>query len=245
MNNYFLRNFISLIFVFVGLNEANAAEIKIAASLTIPPYILAESKSGMEVEIVREALLQSSHSMELSFVPLKRVYESIREGKVDAGMTLMKSDEHSDLYFSESHISYQNVAISLQKNDFKIDSVSDLKGKTVMAFQNATKYLGKEFDLVASDKSKYSEKANQDVQIAMLFSGKVDVIVLDINIFKSLRKQESRVDTSADIVVHELFPRNDMRVAFRDENLRNDFDLGLKKIKETKSYEQIISKYVE
>lgn len=226
------------------LTSVNAEEINIAASLAIPPYILDGGNSGMEVEIVKEALSNSAHSASISLYPLKRVYEAVNGGEVDAAMTVIPSDEHSNLFYSDSHIQYQNVAISLKKNAHDISSTSDLERFGIIAFQNATKYLGDEYSAVVKKAKSYSEKADQRVQIAMLFSGKIDVVVMDLNIYKSLLKSESRVDTSQEVVIHELFPKVDMTVAFSSSQYRDHFNKGLEALHSSGKYQQIMNKYV-
>ncbi|MCC2605734.1 substrate-binding periplasmic protein [Planctobacterium marinum] len=235
-----------LFFVSISFLCASAfsKEINLAASLAIPPYISDGGASGMEVEIVKNALEKSGHNTNIELYPLKRVYDAVKAGKVDAAMTVVPSSEHSDLYFSNSHVAYQNVAVSLERNSFPIQGVDDLENYSIIAFQNATKYLGDDYSSVIKKAKSYSEKANQDVQIAMLFSGKTDVIVLDINIFRSLIKSESRVNTNQKYVIHELFPKVNMTVAFNDETIMNDFNNGLKIIRESGEYQSILNKYV-
>jgi polar amino acid transport system substrate-binding protein len=54
------------------------------------------------------------------------------------------------------------VAISLKSNNFKIENLNDIKGKTIVSFQGASKFMGKDFSDAVAGNPKYSESANED-----------------------------------------------------------------------------------
>jgi len=225
--------------------HAMAETLKVAVGLALPPYVIQESDSGMELDIVREALKLSGHSIEPVYLPFARVSKSLQDKQVDAALTVTEASGLSNVHFSESHITYQNAAVSLASKGFKIDTVSDLAGHSVIAFQNAEKYLGDSFAKMAESNNRYSEKAKQSNQIKMLFGGRVETVVMDVNIFKYFRAAETQVDTSAAVSIHEIFPPTDYKVGFLDASIRDQFNEGLKTLKDTGKYDEIIQRYVD
>jgi len=240
----FFRSIAAVAFLILS-NLAIADNLKIAVGLALPPYVLPESNTGIELDIVREALAANGHTITPVYLPFARVSLALAEKKVDAALTVNESSGLKNVYFSDSHITYQNVAVSLASNNFTIDSVADLKNRSVIAFQGATKYLGSEFAEIAAANSRYNERAKQSKQITMLFSKRVDSIVMDINIFKYFRNSEKNIDTTSSVTIHEIFQPSDYKVGFLKEGIRDEFNKALVELKKSGKYESIINSYIQ
>ncbi len=61
----------------------------------------------------------------------------------------VEKDSNLKVFRSETTIFYQNYAISLTQRQLNINSIEDLADKSVIAFNNAIKYLGPEFASMA------------------------------------------------------------------------------------------------
>ena len=239
-----------ILVVLVGImtlqfNTAFAKTLKAITGLALPPYIISENNTGMEREIVDSVFKEINLNMKLDYVPFIRVRMNMEKNKADLAFPTNEASNIKNVYFSDSHITYQNAAITLKKNNLKINNLSDLKDKKIIAFQDAKLYLGKEYAEMAKNNKKYQEKARQESQIAMLFAGRTDAIVTDVNIFKYFKDKIKIVDTNLEYTIHPIFPKTYYKVCFTDENLRNNFNKGLKKIKENGTYDKIINKYVK
>ncbi|WP_020407538.1 substrate-binding periplasmic protein [Hahella ganghwensis] len=233
-----------LILLFLS-GFAGAGDIRVAVGLALPPYVLTDSNSGMELDVVREALKLKGHSLTPVYLPFIRFGQHLAEGKVDAAMTINEGSQIPDIVYSDTHITYQNVAVALESSGLQIKSVQDLAKFRVIAFQNATKYLGAEFAAMAEANSKYSEKAQQEQQITLLYSGRTDVVVMDINIFKYFKKLEKKVSTDAPVTIFEIFQPTAYKVGFRNREYRDDFNAGLKTIKDSGRYQEILNSYLK
>ena len=90
-----------------------AKELKPAVSVALPPYFIQETETGMELEIIQEALKLSGHTIKPVFLPFARVTLAMENGKVDCASTI---NENSGVkaHYSDNHIVYQNFAISLK-----------------------------------------------------------------------------------------------------------------------------------
>lgn len=227
--------------LFVSVNT-HARDITLVAGLSLPPYIIQEENKGIEYDIIKEALANKGHTLKLEYVPFVRLVVDYK--KFDGAVTINESSGVAGNY-SEVVVTYQNYAISLKDKNLSINSIQDLKPLNIVAFQNATKYLGNEFAELAKDNPNYAEQGNQESQVKMLYSGRADAIVSDINIFKFYRKNIKNFDTSADITLHEIFPGTDYKVLFNDSQIRDDFNAGLAELKSSGKYQAIIDGYIK
>ncbi|MCP4162249.1 MAG: ABC transporter substrate-binding protein [Deltaproteobacteria bacterium] len=230
------------IFIMFIAFSATAKEVTLVAGLSLPPYIIQESNSGMEYDIIKEALAKKGHVLKIKYVPFVRV--AVDYKKVDGAVTINESSGIKGNY-SNDVMTYKNYAISLKKNSVKVNSIKDLKDKKIVAFQNATKYLGPLYAKTVKSNPKYSEIAKQVLQVKLLYSGRTDLIVSDINIFKFYKKKVKGMKTTAKIKLHELFKGVKYKVLFNDASIRNDFNAGLKMLRKSGRYNAIIKKYVK
>ena len=234
------RILFTIIMLIVTIN-VNAKDVTLVAGLSLPPYIIKESNSGMEYDIIKEALAKQGHHLTLHYVPFVRI--AVDYKKFDGSITINESSGISGNY-SDNVMTYQNYAISLKKNRMKINSIQDLKDKRIVAFQNAFKYLGPEYNEVTKNNSKYKELGTQLSQVKMLYFNRTDVVISDINIFRYYRKKIVNMDISDEIVLHKIFPEVNYKVLFNDAIIRDDFNKGLKSLRNSGRYNEIIGKYI-
>ena len=223
-------------------SHAEPKELTFAVGLALAPYNIPEKNCGIEMDIVREALEMKGYRIKTKYVPFARRIREIAEGEVDGVLTVNENSE-LDVFLSDEHIACENVAVSLKKNNFKIEQISDLKDKSILTFQNAGKYLGKEFVAAADASPDYREISKQELQINLLYGHRVDVIVLDKNIFHYHRKRNKRVDITQPIDMWNIFGKLPFRVGFVDKKVRDDFNDGLKQLRDSGRYDEIINKY--
>ena len=222
--------------------RAEPKELTFAVGLALAPYNIPEKNCGIELDIVREALAMKGYRVKTEYVPFARRIREIAQGEVDGVLTVNENSD-LDVYLSDQHIVCENVAVALKKNHFKIEKISDLKDKSILTFQNAKKYLGKEFVAAAEASPDYREISKQELQINLLYGDRVDVIVLDKSIFYYHKKNNKMVDTTQPIDMFHIFEEVPFRVGFVDKKVRDDFNEGLKKLRESGRYDEIVNKY--
>lgn len=221
-----------------------AAEIKVAVGLSLPPYVIQEKNAGIELDIVSQALAESGATIKPVYLPFSRVPVAFKQGEVDAAIT---TNENSGIQaaYSDSHVTYQNFAISLTKNKLTIAKIEDLANHSVVAFQNATQYLGPRYKAMADANKAYSEQAQQVKQNLLLYTGRAEVVVADRNIFRYFNAEAAaqHVDVTQPVTYHEIFPPTPYKVAFRNAALRDAFNAALKKMRADGRYDAILKKY--
>lgn len=217
-------------------------ELRIGMGLFKPPYIM-ENKAGLEYEIAEQALSAAGYKMVAVHVPPARGLYMQRAGQLDGLLTVDEGIGGTD-YFSAPYINYQNVAITLAGRNIQLRNVEDLAQYSVAAFQNANAILGERFKLVAEKHRDYREYAQQIIQDTLLFTGRVDVVVGDLRIFRYFStKMDPSVDVSQPLTVHNLFPHTPRKAVFRDMTVRDRFNAGLKTIQGNGVYDSIMKKY--
>jgi polar amino acid transport system substrate-binding protein len=228
-----------------------AAELLIAHGLDKPPFVFGSEQRGLEVDIMREALAYRGHTMRVVHVPNKRLQVAIGTGGVDGAATVRQAEDGS--HYSDDFISFENVAITRRSDAIRLDSVDDLKGHTLVAWQNAWRDLGPKFEAAFNPNVKapyrdaYSELPSQRNQNLMFWLGRAQVIIVDRTIFLWYRKElATQVDTSAEVVFHTIFPRRThFQAAFKERRIRDDFNEGLRHLRETGRYRQLYDAYVK
>ncbi|MHC4884212.1 MAG: substrate-binding periplasmic protein [Planctomycetota bacterium] len=230
-------------------NPTKQRSVTLSVSIGVPPYVIKSTvpgkpDSGFEIDIVRESL--ALHHLEAIFVhqPLRRSKISFKEKTVDAVMTIRGDyPEAKGAFLSDEHITYFNFAVSLASRNLTINATSDLKGKSIVGFQQASIAFGRDFKEMATNNPHYLEMANQQGQVGMLFLGRTDVIVLDRHIFKYMRARFPSQSKTQEIKIHNLFKPSSFRIAFWNKAARDSFNLGLRALKKSGRYHQIINSY--
>lgn len=226
-------------------SPGQAREVSLAVGRSLAPYVILPDWRGIEYDVVKRAFELSGHVVVPRSIPLARVTKDFESGRVDAAMTVTEVFGPTAFY-SQSHIAYHNVAITLAKRDQTITLMADLSDKAVVAFQNASLFLGADYKAAVEHNPRYREEAHQSVQPTLLFLDRIDVVVADRNIFSWFANGadvRGKTDTTQAVRVHPLFAPTEYRVAFRDASLRDDFNHGLKQLRDSGEYDRIVASY--
>lgn len=218
--------------------------IELVAGLPKPPFIIDENGQGMQLDLIRQAFCVSDIAVGFIHMPLGRNIMAYQQTNVDGIAILPPEYDHPTIYLSDPYITYQNVAISLSENNFVIDKIADLSGKSIVSFQNAKKFLGDEYGNTVAYSVDYREIHDQKKQIDLLFLRRAEVIVLDINIFRYIVKNHNEEYVLKPFKVHYIFNKRDYAVGFKSAVLRDKFNVGLQTIKENGSYQMVLDNYL-
>lgn len=245
---------IFLVCIHGNLAQANENKtLKTGISFSIPPWVIQDSQSGIELEILKKSLAPFGYEISPSFVPFARAYYLFDAGKLDLVINAKKGAVKTG-FFSDPAVRFQNIAISLAEKNFPESiNIKNLYDKAVVAFQNASKLLGPEFKAMADANPDYQEIAKQHLQIRLLYFRDVDFIVMDKSIFgyywneaykEALTTSRHVSVYEKEIRIHNIFPPSDYSFVFKNENIRNEFNQGLETLRENGDYEKIVKKYL-
>lgn len=223
--------------------SAAGKEITIIASPSTPPYVNAETGTGLVLDIFTKALAAEGYTVKFIYAPNRRVAEEVESKRVDGAFNAAGA---KNVYFSDSVITFQNTAVSLKSKQYTINSAADLADKRILAFQNATYLLTPEFSEMVKKNPRYVEVDNQEFQVPMLLLDRTDVIVMERGIFYfylNSEKTRARTNVRQPYVMHNIFPPSQRFAAFHDSTLRDEFNAGLKLIRANGEYKKLTVKY--
>jgi polar amino acid transport system substrate-binding protein len=244
--------------VLLGLNSGSmvcstvqAKDLVIAFTPDTPPYVMDDGKTGIEIEIVRAALAPQGYTFTVRQMPYGELADAVRQDGVDAAATVTKMNNGT--FYSDEYITFHNAAITKKNANLKINSIEDLKGKTILAWENAYEDLGPIFEALFSPavkapyRAKYHEIGNQREQVQEFWQAPDDVIVIGIAVMQWFtRELADEVDTTPPLVYHKIFPADTtFRISFKSKQVRDDFNAGLKQLRESGEYEKIYAKYLK
>ncbi|MEC4089630.1 MULTISPECIES: substrate-binding periplasmic protein [Pseudoalteromonas] len=222
---------------------AVADVLDVSVGWTKPPYVIEQGDTGFELDMVKAIFALLGHDLRFVYVPFGRSDSLLKTHKVDAALTMNRRMDLAGAVLSEPYITYHNTAISLKSRKLIIPSISALENYAVIGFQNASLVLGMEYRLATASSPLYIELPDQQKQVELLLQGKVDVVVMDINIFNHLSKAVVGQDQMPNVSVHNLFPASPYRIAFRDPDLKEAFNLKMVQFKRSAAYQTLLNKY--
>lgn len=243
----------SLLFVcLLQTFPAAAAELKIAFATDRPPYCFRKDNldQGIEIDLLRQIMGQAGHTIKIITIPKIRLIKAVKDKEVDAAATV-QDNKDLQLYFSDPYLEFQNVVISKSSRAIELRSLQDLKQFSFIIWQDGWKNLGAEFEATYRPDANgifpknYNQAFNQLSQNKMFWADRVQLIIIDKTIFEHNQRQlASEFDTSAPLTYHDLIKtKTAYSVVFRDANLHQQFNEGLKKIRNNNTYQKIIDSY--
>ncbi|MFZ8170433.1 substrate-binding periplasmic protein [Alteromonas macleodii] len=237
-----MRALLSAVCLLCFIIPLSAKELDVVVGWNKPPYVISQEHTGFEVDLVRAILAEMGYGLSPIYVPFGRTARLLKDDSVDIGLTLNPAHTVDQSILSEPYIIYQNVVVTRADRELTIDSIDDLKGKSVIAFQTAQSILGEDFGRTLASQTTYIEMARQDRQVDMLMRGSVDVAILDRNIFNYFKSANSAYAEDA-TVFHELFPISPYSAAIPDPALRAKFNATLRLFIEDGRYQLLLDEY--
>mgnify|MGYP000701024708 CR=1 FL=1 len=245
---YIMKILFFLIFIlFASLSFSD--EITMAFGESIPPFSFPESNTGIELEIISEALAFHKHTLTPIYYPLARVPIAFKQKKTMAAMTDLGQDMGKiGAFYGDSAVVYNNVFITLKEKQLLIKKPEDLENLSVISFQGALKRYPRWLEPVKKAK-RYHEQHNQLIQVLVLNKKRLDVVLSDISIFKyySILAEKEYGEKLKEFQIHHFVePKpNDYRPVFWSESIRDNFNDGIAYLKQTGRYQAIYDKYLQ
>ena len=213
-----------------------------------PPFFIEKGNKGIFIDVVDKIFKQlPEYKVEYLFMSNHRILHEINYGKlIDVACNIFPNSQ-VNAYLSEPVFRFRDVAISIKSEQLKVNKISDLQRKSIAAYQGATELLGSEFKKMAEANTEYSEHAHPKDTTLLMVSGKKDIRIGDINIFKyDLNNKYYNENTSVDhtnFTIHYLWPYVYSHMAFKDQSLKDAVNKVIKELKLNGSIEKIYSKY--
>lgn len=219
---------------------AGKTSIVVGADTTFPPFETEVNGkvSGFDIDMIEAIAKAEGLTVTIKTMPFNGIIPSLQAGSVDAavaGITI-KSSRMQSVDFTDAY--YKSGLSVLVKDNSKINSFADLKGRVV-----ATKKATSSVDyMIKNGIESGNIKQFQDIDTAYqaLMTGGADAVVFDnpVNVnFKTVHKGAK--------VVGELLTGEYYGIAVSKKNpeLAAKLNDGLAKIKKSGEYKQLFVKY--
>ncbi len=234
--------------------SARAGALKVAVNTDKPPFAFREadgSLGGIEVDLLRTVLARCGELAELVPTSKTRLLVELKAGRVQAAMSVRGRDDGA-MYFSDPMAYFENVAVTRKSSQITLAGLADLDRHQFVIWHGGWADLGPAFAAryqPGSDgkfPSNYFQASNQVAQARIFWARRVDVMVVDRNIFDWLRRKLAAdgVDVSDELVFHSIVrERTGFSTAFASRALRDCFNQQLRVLRDDGSYQRIVDKY--
>jgi len=239
----------------------HAQSLKVGVATYKAPFVFTSDgiAQGLEIDIVRSALNYKGHSInKILFMSYSRLQLSINKHYAHALVGVTPPAVDDGTFYSDPYIAFENYAISFKDDHINLTQLEDIKAYSLVAWQHAYQHLGEIFsEIYAPDATiehqQYSEFYNQQEQVAFFLRKRADIIVIDKNIFywqlksfladEKMKRYHSNVKDKAFTFYSISAEPTELHVNFSDEQLKDDFNEGLKALHASGDYQRIVDKY--
>jgi polar amino acid transport system substrate-binding protein len=218
---------------------AKAQQLQLLVGVEKPPYIKVASQTGYELELLSAVVKRMGFDSQFIHVPNGRLFTLFSDGQAD--LVSLQRNTPSGFYATQPYISYQNILIVRQDLHKEILSLNDLVGLRVMAFQNARQFLPPDYTEAVAKAGSYLEVVEQHQLPVLLLKNRVDVLVMDRNIFWHYYRQTAPKDNSLKIL--NFFTVNHYHMLARTPEVAERFNQALAEVKQSELFSQLQLKY--
>lgn len=232
-------------------------QLKIAFVFSKAPYTIAEDptevidpyspsadqRTGIQIDLVKAALEGSGYTFTAVFQPYNRIILNLSDprGSLDAGEIITLNQP--GIHYSNLLHAFHNYAVTRKSAGLAFKTLEDLKGHSLAAWQGASLQLGPDFyNTLVKDNPVYYECPDQKAQYQMFVQHHVEVLIIDKFIFTWWDRKNPKREP---VDFHPLFSSgNNTYLGFRDPKIRDIFDAGLARIRQSGEWDRIFEKYV-
>lgn len=206
-----------------SLISAAATPLKVGLHLSAPWsfYNDAGELDGIEYQIVSRIFTAAGFQVEYELHSYSRLLKQFSDQKLDCASPVAVAIPGA--FYTEAYLPFEDVAISLQQADLRVDSLSDLADKRIVAYQQARQVLGEPFDFAVAQAS-YIELAERELQLELLFSQRVDLVVGERRVLHYLAQ---KLAPQHELKTHHLFMQQSYPAACWNADLIKLFNQGL------------------
>ncbi len=230
--------------IFVSLASVALSEELVVGVGNWEPYNSQEDESGIDIDLLKEAFkLLPQYTLTFKYMSVSRLLKDLEAEEIDVA-ALIVPNKDSNVHLSIPFLRYTNVAATLKKKNFVINNVSDLKGKSIAAFQGAQDVYGEEFKNVTEANPGYKEYAKPVQMAKVVARERKDVYAADLYIFLHTIKTEYKGSMTADdFTFNYIFDDVYFQAGFKDAKIRDEFNRAVEEIKANGAYEAVYEKY--
>ncbi|WP_419570656.1 substrate-binding periplasmic protein [Rheinheimera sp.] len=180
--------------------------------------------TGIDYDIVQTILRQQGIEAKFELYSYSRLLKLFSERKLD--MASPVAVPYPGAYYSQPYFTIQDVVVSRRQVPLQIRTLADLKGKSIVAYQQASSVLGPDF-AQQMKQAFYLEEADRKKQFELLFNDRVQLIIGDERVLTYYSHTYYGPNL---LTVYPIFPPVDYPAAFWSAELQQKFNQGLQQL---------------
>lgn len=234
-----------IITIFLLILNILSARTIVLATDPFPPFHSPEVKGyGFFAEIVQAAFKETGHDLKIEFVPWNRALELSENGYYDGVIGALYSDERSKKYLFSDTVYKMGLSIFVNKNN-KFTK-KDLESKKNLKLGRVRGYYYPSEESFIKNHS-IIESSTLENSLGALINNRLDYIIEANTVISHMLNQKFK--NSKDKVVEvETLNYQEYKILISKkikdkEEILNDFNFGLEKIKKNGVYSKILKKY--
>ncbi len=193
---------------------------------------------GIEKDIIEKSLTSQGHTVRFKIFGYSRLLNQFSSQQLDFASPFTGPTGAASL--TVNYLPFQDVSVSLKSRGLAINAIEDLAEKTVVAYQQAHRVLGKKYGELVASQTNYKEFASRENQINLLFFKRADAVVGERRILAYIAHKNHGPDK---IAIHPIFSETHYPGAAWDKQLVLDFNAGLTRLRESGEYQKILKQY--
>jgi len=245
----FLPGILLFFLSWAGAAEPGDRVVTMSFAETNAPYAWVQDGQvrGLEFDIMTAALGLGGYRLQAVARPYARLTKILVNEKID-GVTGLHPKELPGFHHSQSYMSYDNYAIVRSDGAVAPQTIDDLLTHTVVAWRGAFEVLDLERkaprSFAAANEKNYLEFADQMMTFRYFWNRRADVLLVDRHIYETYLRQHPDSARDAPTVTYlRLFSDYPVEAAFRSKEVRDAFDQGLRRFKESGDYQRLLESY--
>lgn len=246
MKNFGTLSFAILIFLWLLPGTGAGAqqdELKIGLG-NFAPYFYSGGKKGLFVDLIKETFKQlpQYRVVYLPDMSNHRLAVALNSGHLDAAANITNDEINGCI--SSPFFRYRDVAVTLKQNNYRIDSIDDLKHYSVITYQGASTFW-QQLEQLSRINPNYVEVPKPLTLARSVASGRTQVAIVDLYIFLHNIKLWSQGRFTTDMFsFHNLFPEQYAYMGFNDQALCREFNGAIATIRQNGTYERLYNKHL-
>ena len=228
-----------LFLLFVSIDASAQKPLSVAVNVG-PPWAYYDNERGVvgiDVDIINSISQRLGYQAEFHLLVYNRLIEDFRNGKYDIASPAAFDTDIG--YLTSAYLPFEDVAVTLRSRNVKIDTINDLEGKSIVAYQTARDVLGSDFAGIITE-DHYLEIADREAQLKLLANNRTDVVIGERRLLTYIMKQYY---PDMKLAVHPVFEARPYGAIIKDEAIRDAFDKELQKMEATGELERIFNRW--
>jgi polar amino acid transport system substrate-binding protein len=232
---------ITLLLILFGSFCATAIPKTLQIAVNIGPpwayYQEGEGVTGIDVEIIRHIFSELGYDTEFHLLGYNRLIKEFNEGKYDVASPAAFPPEYGHL--TQPYLPFKDVAVSLKSANHTINTIADLKGKNIIAYQFARTVLGEKFANTVQQ-ANYLEVAERELQLKLLVNNRTDVVIGERRLLTYIIRLHYPL---RQLTIHPIFETTSYGAIVKDPQLQQQFDKQLSMLKASGDYDKILNQW--